>query len=302
MSRRKKLKQLISSKEILVIPGAYDALSAKLVEASGFHAVYMTGYGQSASKLGEPDVGLMTMSEMVERAKDMVMAVHVPVIADGDTGFGGVVNVVRTVREYERVGVAGIQLEDQVIPKKCGHMLGRQVVPVEEMLAKIEAAKATRTDPDFVIIARTDARTVHGIDEAIRRAKLFEEAGADVVFVESVESVAEMRMVNEAVNIPSIANMVEGGRTPYLTAQELEDVGYQMVVYPVATLYAAAQAVNRAVSCLKQDGNMQKIFDRGDMMDFADFNKLVGLERIQMLDANAMRVLSAEDNDQTKIH
>ena len=169
MINRAKFRELVESREILVMPGAYDALSAKLIEASGFDVVYMTGYGQSASKLGAPDVGLMTMSEMAERAKDMCAAVSVPVICDGDTGFGNVVNLVRTVREYERAGAAAIQLEDQTMPKKCGHMLGRQVVDAEEMVNKIRAAVAARQDPDFLIIARTDARTNHGVEEAIRR-------------------------------------------------------------------------------------------------------------------------------------
>ena len=169
MEARKRLRELVDAKEILVLPGAYDALSARLAEAAGFPCVYMTGYGQSASKLGAPDVGLMTMSEMVERAKDMCAAVSVPVICDGDTGFGNVVNLVRTVREYERAGAAAIQLEDQTTPKKCGHMLGRQVVDAEEMVNKIRAAAAARQDPDFLIIARTDARTNHGVEEAIRR-------------------------------------------------------------------------------------------------------------------------------------
>lgn len=177
MEARKRLRELVDAKEILVLPGAYDALSARLAEAAGFPCVYMTGYGQSASKLGAPDVGLMTMSEMVERAKDMCAAVSVPVICDGDTGFGNVVNLVRTVREYERAGAAAIQLEDQTTPKKCGHMLGRQVVDAEEMVNKIRAAAAARQDPDFLIIARTDARTNHGVEEAIRRARLYEQAG-----------------------------------------------------------------------------------------------------------------------------
>ena len=224
MEARKRLRELVDAKEILVLPGAYDALSARLAEAAGFPCVYMTGYGQSASKLGAPDVGLMTMSEMVERAKDMCAAVSVPVICDGDTGFGNVVNLVRTVREYERAGVAAIQLEDQTTPKKCGHMLGRQVVDAEEMVNKIRAAAAARQDPDFLIIARTDARTNHGVEEAIRRARLYEQAGADIIFVESLESVEEMRMVNEAIAKPTIANMVETGRTPLLTAAQLQDL------------------------------------------------------------------------------
>ena len=284
MEARKRLRELVDAKEILVLPGAYDALSARLAEAAGFPCVYMTGYGQSASKLGAPDVGLMTMSEMVERAKDMCAAVSVPVICDGDTGFGNVVNLVRTVREYERAGVAAIQLEDQTTPKKCGHMLGRQVVDAEEMVNKIRAAAAARQDPDFLIIARTDARTNHGVEEAIRRARLYEQAGADIIFVESLESVEEMRMVNEAIAKPTIANMVEGGRTPYLTAQELQDLGYRLVVFPLSTLYAAMQSVLDVLGELKATGTVD--LSAGKMVNFTQFNDLIGLPLVRELEEN----------------
>ena len=284
MIDRKKFRALVESKEILVMPGAYDALSAKLIEETGFNVVYMTGYGQSASKLGAPDVGLMTMSEMAERVKDICAAVSVPVICDGDTGFGNVVNVVRTVREYERAGAAGIQLEDQTMPKKCGHMLGRQVVDAEEMVNKIRAAAAARQDPDFLIIARTDARTNHGVDEAIRRAKLYEQAGADILFVESLESAEEMRMVNEAVSKPTMANMVEGGRSPYLTAQQLQELGYRLVVFPVSTLYAAMKSVLDILSELRENGTVD--LSSGKMVNFTQFNELIGLPLIRELESN----------------
>lgn len=289
MIDRKKFRALVESKEILVMPGAYDALSAKLIEETGFNVVYMTGYGQSASKLGAPDVGLMTMSEMAERVKDICAAVSVPVICDGDTGFGNVVNVVRTVREYERAGAAGIQLEDQTMPKKCGHMLGRQVVDAEEMVNKIRAAAAARQDPDFLIIARTDARTNHGVDEAIRRAKLYEQAGADILFVESLESAEEMRMVNEAVSKPTMANMVEGGRSPYLTAQQLQELGYRLVVFPVSTLYAAMKSVLDILSELRENGTVD--LSSGKMVNFTQFNELIGLPKERLLEANDFSVI-----------
>src|SRR5665648_534938 len=181
MNKGKVLRNLIASKEILVAPGAHDVLTAKIIEKAGFKAVYMTGYGQAASHLGTADVGLMTMSEMLARANNFASAVDIPVIADGDTGFGNAINVMRTVRQYEMAGVAAIQLEDQVAPKKCGHMTGRQVIPMDEMVGKIRAAVEARQNPDFVIIARTDARTIHGIDEAIRRSKAYEAAGADII-------------------------------------------------------------------------------------------------------------------------
>ena len=289
MIDRAKFRALAEAKDILVLPGAYDALSAKLAEAAGFDAVYMTGYGQSASKLGAPDVGLMTMSEMAERAKDMCAAVSIPVVCDGDTGFGNVVNLVRTVREYERAGAAAIQLEDQTMPKKCGHMLGRQVVDAEEMVNKLRAAAAARRDPNFLIIARTDARTNHGIDEAIRRARPYEQAGADVIFVESLESIEEMRMVNQAVSKPTIANMVEGGRTPYLTAQELQDLGYRLVVFPASTLYAAMQSVLSVLGELKSTGTVE--LSPGKMVNFTQFNELIGLPQERRLEENDFSVI-----------
>jgi len=284
MEARKRLRELVDAKEILFLPGAYDALSARLAEAAGFPCVYMTGYGQSASKLGAPDVGLMTMSEMVERAKDMCAAVSVPVICDGDTGFGNVVNLVRTVREYERAGAAAIQLEDQTTPKKCGHMLGRQVVDAEEMVNKIRAAAAARQDPDFLIIARTDARTNHGVEEAIRRARLYEQAGADIIFGESLESVEEMRMVNEAIAKPTIANMVETGRTPLLTAAQLQEIGYDMVVFPISALFVAAKAVYDMLMDLRANGTTRNCLD--EMMSFSQFNDFIGLPLVRELEEN----------------
>ena len=201
----------------------------------------MTGYGQAAS-FGKPDVGLLTMTEMADRARKFAQAVDLPVIADGDTGFGNAVNVIRTVREYEQAGVAAIQLEDQVAPKKCGHMNGRQVVPMEEMLGKIEAAKYARKDKDFIIIARTDARTSLGFEEALKRAKAYADAGADVIFFESPESEEEMRKLNEELKAPTLANMVEGGRTPLFSAKELEEMGYSIVIFPTSSVYVTSKA------------------------------------------------------------
>lgn len=281
------LRQLLKQKEILVAPGAHDALTARVIEKSGFKAVYMTGYGQAASVLGKPDIGLLSMTEMLDRARKLASAVNIPVIADGDTGFGNAITVMRTVEEYEAAGVAAIQLEDQVAPKRCGHMLGRKVVSLEEMVGKIRAAVAARKDPDFVIIARTDARTVLGIDEAIRRAKAYEEAGADVIFVESVESVEEMKRVNSEIKVPTLANMVEGGRTPLLTNKELEEIGYSLVIYPTASTYVTAKAMFGLMEELKANGTTAKSFDK--MITFADFNDLVGLGEYQKLEAEYVR-------------
>lgn len=270
------LKNLLAEKEILVAPGAHDALTARVIEKSGYKAIYMTGYGQAASSLGKPDIGLLTMTEMLDRARKLASCVDIPVIADADTGFGNAITVMRTVEEYEAAGVAAIQLEDQVAPKRCGHMLGRKVISMEEMVGKIKAAKAARKDPDLQIIARTDARTIHGIEEAIRRAKAYEEAGADIIFVESVETVEEMELVNKEIKVPTLANMVEGGRTPLLKNDELEKVGYDLVIYPTASTYVTAKAMFELMNKLKQDQTTETSIE--DMITFPEFNELIGLK------------------------
>ncbi len=273
------LRQLLSEKEILVAPGAHDVLTAKIIAKTGFKAVYFTGYGQAASHLGSPDVGLLTMTEMVARVRNFVTAVDVPVIADGDTGFGNVVNVMRTVREYEAAGAAAIQLEDQVAPKKCGHMTGRQVVPMEEMVGKIKAAVDAREDNDFVIIARTDSRTTMGIEEAIRRGKAYEAAGADVLFIESPESVEEMKLITASFKVPVLANMVEGGRTPNLPVKELQAIGYGLVIFPTASTYIVTKAVLDLMNELKASGTTAGMIDK--MVPFGQFNDLIGLPVIR---------------------
>ena len=276
------LRQMMTGKQIVVAPGAHDALTAKIIEQVGFSAVYMTGYGQAASHLGKPDVGLLTLTEMVARASNIVEAVNVPVIADADTGFGNAVNVMRTVREYEKAGVAAIQLEDQVAPKKCGHMTGRQVVSKEEMVGKIKAAVDVRTDPDLMIIARTDARTVHGIGEALERAKAYEAAGADILFIESPESVDEMKQITTSFKVPVLANMVEGGRTPFLPVQELQGLGYDLVIFPTASTYLVTKALTRLMTVLKETGTTASLIP--EMITFEEFNDLIGLTKIRELE------------------
>ena len=283
MNKGKVLRELLEAKEILVAPGAHDVLTAKIIEKAGFKAVYMTGYGQAASDLGSADVGLMTMTEMLARANNFASAVDIPVIADGDTGFGNAINVMRTVRQYEMAGVAAIQLEDQVAPKKCGHMAGRQVIPMDEMVGKIRAAVEARQNPDFVIIARTDARTIHGIDEAIQRAKAYERAGADIIFVESPESVEEMKKITDGFKVPVIANMVEGGRTPLLPARELEKLGYDLVIFPTASTYIVAQAMKNLMQELMKTGTTENLIP--EMIPFSEFNELIGLSEIRELEA-----------------
>lgn len=282
MKTRVKLRKLLERPEILVAPGAHDALTAKIIEHVGFDAVYMTGYGQAASHLGQPDVGLLTMTEMLSRANNMINCVDIPVICDGDTGFGNLVNVVRTVREYEKAGAAAIQLEDQVIPKKCGHMTGKQVIPTNEMVDKIRAAVAARTDKDLVIIAMTDARTIFGIEEAIERGKAYEDAGADVIFVESPECLEEMRLITSSFSVPVLANIVEGGRTPLLSAGELQQIGYSLVIFPTASTYITAQAVQDLMDELKKTGTTKNLMNK--MIPFNKFNTLIGLPKIKEIE------------------
>ena len=237
---RIRLRKLLSRKEILVVPGVHDGLTARIVEIEGFNALYMTGYGTSASMLGKPDVGLLTLTEMAARASRLVDAVDIPVIADADTGYGNAVNVTRTVREYEKAGVACLQLEDQVAPKKCGHMLGREIISIEEMTGKIKAACDARQDDELLIMARTDARTSFGIKEAIERGKAYEEAGADIIFIESPETEEEMKQITSSFSVPVLANMVEHGRTPFLPVSALEEIGYDLVIFPVTSTYVIA--------------------------------------------------------------
>ena len=260
-----RLKKRLDMNTILVAPAAFDMVSAKVIERAGFEAVYLSGFGQSASHLGLPDAGLMTLSEIVERVHNMARAIHVPLLADGDTGYGGVINVRRTVQEFEWAGASAIQLEDQEIPKKCGHTEGKRLIDARAMALKIEAAVASRRSDDFLIIARTDARSILGFEEAIRRGKIYEEAGADVIFK------------------PAMANMVEGGKTPLLTATELNEMGFKLVAFAVSCLLAATKAIQRAMQVLKEEGSTQAIVS--EMMNFGDFNDLIGFPEVRSFEA-----------------
>lgn len=285
MNGPKTIRELFASKKTIIAPGAHDMLTAKIIGRLGFNAVYMTGYGQSASHLGKPDVGLMTMSEMVSRAANMVECAGVPVIADADTGFGNAVNVMRTVREYEKAGVAVIQLEDQVMPKKCGHMIGREVIPMDEMVGKIKAAVDARIDPNFMIMARTDARTVLGIEAALERAHAYKEAGADIIFVESPESEAEMRRINEELpDCLTLANMVEGGRTPMFKNTQLSEFGYNLIIYPTASVYVTTKAMVDLWESMRRDDTTETLIDT--MIPFSEFNEIMGLPEIRAVEAN----------------
>ena len=282
-------KKLILDEEILVMPGAHDALAAKIVEQAGFKAVTLGGYPSSASLLGKPDVSLLTLTEMVTHTRNLVEAVDIPVFTDGDTGHGNVTNVIRTIREFEKTGVAGLFIEDQVFPKRCGHMEGKQVVDTEEMVAKIKAAADARVDQDLVLMARTDALAVYGIDEAVERANRYREAGADLIFVEAPTSEEDMRRINRQIDAPTMANMVEMGKTPLLTAEQLQDLGYDVVVFPLASLYATAWAVRGLMAELSRTGTTAGYLDR--MITFDEFNRLIGLEDIRAKEAHYYKEL-----------
>jgi carboxyvinyl-carboxyphosphonate phosphorylmutase len=260
----------------VLAPGAYDAMSALLVEQAGFPAVYMTGFGTTASLLGRPDVNLLTMSEMTAAARRIVSAVDIPVIADADNGYGNAINVIRTVREYEAAGVAAIHLEDQTSPKRCGHMEGKEVIPAGTMAGKIEAAVEAREDPDFVIIARTDARAVEGFEAALERARRYRDAGADVLFLEALQTDAEIEAAATAFpDTPLLFNWVEGGKTPPTSLARLTELGYRLVIFPVSTLLAATSAVQHALVGLAESGTPTDAVQ--PMPDLNDFFTTVGL-------------------------
>lgn len=280
--QKMKLRKMLNQPGIILAPGAYDVWSARLVQNAGFPAVYMTGYGSSASVLGAPDIGLMTLTEMATHAKNMAAALDVPLIADADTGYGGILNVIRTVQEYERGGVSGVQLEDQVLPKRCGHMEGKELVGKKEMVSKVKAAVHARKSDDLVIIARTDARAVNGFDDAMERAIAYQEAGADIIFFEAPQSVEEMKKVAATIKAPLLANMVEAGKTPFLTSAELEQIGYKLVIYPSSTLYAATKSIIDLLQCLKDTDSTMGYIDK--MTAFKDFYDMVGVEKARNLE------------------
>jgi carboxyvinyl-carboxyphosphonate phosphorylmutase len=281
---RARLRELLSAGPPLMAPGAYDALSARLVEQAGFDCVYMTGFGTTASLIGRPDVGLLSGSEMVENARRIVAAVDLPVIADADTGYGNAINVVRTVQLYEQAGVAGIQLEDQVTPKKCGHMSGKQLIGADEMVGKLTAAVEARRDPDLLVIARTDAVAVTGTDDAIARARAFADAGADVLFVEAPTSEADIeRVATELRGVaPLVFNWAEGGRTPPLSLERIAELGFALVIYPIGTLLAATAGIRSLLATLKRDGVPTAALD--DVPSFGEFTDLIGLPEVQRLE------------------
>lgn len=271
------LKAALKNGEFILAPGIFDLISALVADRAGFKALYVTGYGTVASYLGLPDAGIATYRDMVERIGQMCARTSTPVIADADTGYGGLLNVRHTVQGYEAAGVTAMQMEDQEFPKRCGHTLGRRVVPIEEMVKKIEVAVDSRRSDDFLIIARTDSRTSLGLDEAIKRGKAYAAAGADVVFVESPESEDEMKRVADEIDAPLFANMVNGGRTPLLSETQLKALGYSIAIHPAVGFLAVGQALTKAYGDLKAHGETTGAVD---LYDFGEFNKLIGFEDV----------------------
>jgi carboxyvinyl-carboxyphosphonate phosphorylmutase len=283
LNNAKKLRQLLTGKELILAPGVYDAFSARIVSETGFPAVYMSGACVTHSMLGKPDIGLTTLTEMATAAKNIVLAAgETPVIADADNGYGGLLNVMRTVNEYECAGVACIQLEDQVFPKRCGHMEGKEVIAKDEMVAKIKAAIAAKNNPDTVIMARTDARAVTGFDDALDRAKAYVQAGADVIFFEAPQSVDEMRAINQALTVPLLVNMVEMGKTPLMSKKELEEIGYKIVIYPGTVMMAVAKAITQVSGQLFDQGCSSAFLDQ--LITFKEFNERMHLQEIRDLE------------------
>ena len=268
------LRRLLAREEIVVSVGAHDVFTALLVERAGFETVFLGGFGAAASLLGLPDVGLITLTEMADQVRRMAARVRIPVIADGDDGHGDIHNAVRTVELFERAGAAGILIEDQVHPKRCGHFDDKRVVPREAIAGKLKACLAARSDPDFVVIGRTDARAVIGLDEAIDRAKMYRDLGCDIVFIEAPRSREEVERIAREVRSPMLANLLIGGKTPLLTVPELRDLGYRIAVYPVESLMVLARTFGRALEGLRRDGDLRAA--AGDMTTFGELRDILG--------------------------
>ena len=278
-----KFRQLLKTPGIVQAPGAYDCLTAKLIEKAGFPAVYMTGAGTSVAQLGHPDLGLASMTEMVDNAAALADILDVPLIADADTGYGGVLNVRRTVRQYERAGVAAIHIEDQEMPKRCGHLDDKKVVSTEDMVQKIQAAVDARTDDDFTIIVRTDSIAVTGWDDAMHRCKEYVKAGADALFVEALRTPEEVERAGQNLDIPLLFNFVESGKSPLLSASELERFGFKIVIYPASALLSVTHVVEQVMAQLKEKGTTAHLMD--SMVSLQDCFEVMGLSSMLAEDA-----------------
>ena len=288
MSPCQTLRQLLKRDKLLMAPGCFDGLSARLVEEAGYEAAYLSG-GAVARSMGIPDIGLVTMSETIERAGQVVTAVKLPIIADADTGYGNAVNLVRTVRQFERVGVAAIHIEDQITPKRCGHLDGKEVISLAEMAKKLEAALAARSDADFCIIARTDARGVHGLEDAIERARVFARLGVDAIFVEAPQSEEELAEIPRRLpGIPLLVNVFKGGKTPMLPMERLQAMGYRIAIYPSETQRAAIHAMRTALATLKREGTTESI--DATLTTFKERDRVVGLDDWQKIERDYLTV------------
>jgi 2-methylisocitrate lyase-like PEP mutase family enzyme len=288
MNQRQLLKTFLQRQSLLVAPGCFDGLSARLVEEAGYEAAYLSG-GAVARSMGIPDIGLVTMSESIDRAAQVVSTVKIPIIADADTGYGNAVNLVRTVREFERAGVAAIHIEDQITPKRCGHLDGKEVISPAEMEQKLAAALAARSDGDFCIIARTDARGVNGFDDAIERARRFAKLGVDAIFVEAPQSEQELAEIPRRLpNIPLLVNVFKGGKTPMLPMARLQQMGYRIAIYPSETQRAAIHAMRSALATLKREGTTESI--DGTLTTFKERDRVVGLDEWQKIEKQYLAV------------
>ena len=277
------LRGLLAADRIIVAPGAFDALSARLVEQAGFPAVYITGAGVASSRLGAPDIGLTTMNEVLDTAKNIVSATSIPVICDTDTGYGNALNLMRTAREFERIGVAAIQVEDQITPKRCGHTEGKQLISKEEMVKKIEAFHYAKQSEDFLLIARTDAIGVNGFKDAMDRARAYAKAGADILFVEAPRTIEEMKRIPELLDVPLLVNMVEGGgKTPVLPVKELETMGFRIAIFPTSAWMAAIRAIQGVLKELKEKGSTNGFAEH--MASFQEMFEVVGLSHYKALE------------------
>ena len=282
MSTSKKLRTLLKDNKSIVVPGVHDPMSAKIFQDAGFPVLFTGGFSLSASTLGVPDIGLLTMSENVERVKRVTNTINIPLIADMDTGYGSPLNVIRTVQECVNVGVAGIILEDQSWPKKCGHMEGKSVISNEEHVEKIKAAVHARGDSELVIIARTDSRATHSLEEAIRRGKNLEESGADVIFIEAPQTEEEIRTIGKEIKLPMLINLIEGGKTPNLPISDLEELGFRLILYPLTSIFATAYSMQKLASHVKSEKTTRG-YD--EILIFSEFENVVDLQKYKDLDS-----------------
>ena len=291
MKASTRLRQLLREPGIIVAPGAYDCLTARIIQREGFSAVYMTGGGTSVTKIGQPDLGLTTQTEVIANAANIADTVDVPVIADADTGYGGVLNVQRTIRQYERTGVAAIHIEDQEFPKRCGHLDDKRVIGVEDMALKIRAAVEARTDDDFVIIVRTDALAVTGMDDTLARCDRYVEAGADVLFVEAMRTEEEVERVARTFDVPLMYNFVEKGKSPMIPVSQLETLGFKIVIFPASAILTVTKVVTEVMHEIRQRGTTERLMD--NMVSIVDVFETVGLSEMLAVDSRLSGAASA---------